>query len=64
MPDPIAPGYPCSCGQPLPWHLFELGLDDHTCSCNRHYVQANDVVYEDGVAPNPFAQAEETADES
>ena len=58
MPEPINPDDPCPCGQRLPWHLFELGLDDHTCSCERHYVQKDNVVYEDGTEINPIARAE------
>lgn len=27
----------CDCGEPLPWHLFELGELTHTCSCGRVY---------------------------
>lgn len=30
----------CACGFGLPHHLFELGLDSHTCLCGRSVTQA------------------------
>jgi hypothetical protein len=30
-------GSKCPCGQQLPWHLFEFGPMEHTCSCGRKY---------------------------
>lgn len=31
---------PCPCGQPLPWHLFALGMGlQHTCSCGRAFKE-------------------------
>ena len=36
----MSPGDPCPCGQPLPWHLFELAMVgfEHICCCSRRYV--------------------------
>lgn len=56
----IEPKTPCSCGQSLPWHLFELELGlTHICLCGSKYVQTRNTpeVRLDGTAPNPFADA-------
>ena len=51
-------GDPCPCGQPLPWHLFRLGLDgfSHICSCERRYRRKNGEVVLDGTERNPVAE--------
>ncbi len=47
-------GDKCECGAELPWHLFEVGIDGHVCSCERHYLLKNGIVEQSGTAPNPF----------
>jgi len=54
----VKPGVNCVCGQPLPWHLFELALDNfvHVCSCERRYViNSEKAVVQDGTEHNPVA---------
>lgn len=52
----------CVCGQHLPVHLAEIGLQSHTCSCERAYRVEDGKFIEDGTRPNPFARydAEQT----
>lgn len=52
----ISEGAPCECGVELPWHLFNLGLDEHICSCERSYVMKDGTVELAGVRPNPFVR--------
>ena len=57
--NPVPPKSPCPCGQPLPWHLFNLGLGlSHICLCDRKYVQKRDTleVLLVGTEPNPLAR--------
>jgi hypothetical protein len=42
----------CLCGAELPWHLLELGLTSHTCSCGRVFTGGKI-----GVTQSSFDQA-------
>ena len=51
---PMTEGDKCECGAELPWHLFEVGLTAHVCSCERRYVVKDGTVEQSGMARNPF----------
>jgi len=54
----MEPGSDCPCGQPLPWHLFEL-VDErfsHICSCERRYRLKDGKIVQDGTERNPVAE--------
>lgn len=59
----IAKDGTCVCGQPLPWHLFELGVQEHVCSCERKYAYNPKLSCADlvGTEPNPFARQPRSA---
>jgi len=46
------PGDKCSCGAPLPWHIFELVDEEdrfsHICSCGNRYVVRDGKVIQEG----------------
>ena len=61
MSTSLSHGDKCPCGQPLPWHLFTLGIGlKHICNCERTYAENEDGEYVmlDVTTPNPIARAE------
>ena len=53
-PITIEPQGKCLCGEDLPWHLHDLGINSHTCSCGRSYEPKGKTFVYVGDKPNPF----------
>jgi len=57
IPKPLVNGDKCPCGARMPWHLIKLGLNSHTCSCERTYKVEDGKAIPAGTKVNPFARA-------